>query len=330
MAESDVLAVIAALPTDADVQAAVAAALLVYDPPAATNYIRNPRFKDSDADGVPDFMEIQDTCGGTVRRSVVLNGDGSWYFEMEYTATVNDDTGFFSTIFFGTAGDFGPGDSGTLQIQYQLVSNHEEAVGEYSSITSENDAWDCGVGSRLDFTDTWAPIGATSAPLPVGTTRLNTFIKMELGAGIVVGDTITARYKCPALVKSPVPTPYFDGNYLNCAWAGPANASTSIRLSRAQVIAGLKAQIDAVKLKTDTLGGAGGITWTYTLTDPDGLPIAQALVWVTTDHGGNNVVASGITDDFGAVTFYLTAGTYYVWAKKAGTNFANPDTEVVA
>jgi hypothetical protein len=84
-----------------------------------------------------------------------------------------------------------------------------------------------------------------------------------------------------------------------------------------------------VKAKTDTLGGPGAIPWTYTLTQSDSTPIADADVWVSTDSGGSNVVASGITDDFGNVTFYLDAGTVYVWAKKAGWNFANPDTEVV-
>lgn len=77
--------------------------------------------------------------------------------------------------------------------------------------------------------------------------------------------------------------------------------------------------------------GAGGITWTYTLTDADsGNPISNADVWVTTDEAGNNVIASGVTDAAGSLTFYLDAGTYYLWRKKSGWNFTNPDTEEVS
>jgi len=87
---------------------------------------------------------------------------------------------------------------------------------------------------------------------------------------------------------------------------------------------------DAVLLKTNTIGGAGAIAWPYTLT-VNGMPCADAEVWVTTDEAGNNVVASGRTDAFGVVTFYLDAGTYFVWARKAGVNITDmPDTEVVA
>lgn len=80
-----------------------------------------------------------------------------------------------------------------------------------------------------------------------------------------------------------------------------------------------------------SVAGGGATEKTYTLTDSaTGLPIAQAVVWVTTDAAGLNRIASGTTDDFGQVTFYLDAGTYYVWRRKAGWNFVNPDLEVVA
>lgn len=89
--------------------------------------------------------------------------------------------------------------------------------------------------------------------------------------------------------------------------------------------------VDAIKLKTDTLGGAGAITWTYTLTDSvTSDPIDGAEVWVTTDSAGANVIASGTTNEYGVVTFYLDAGTVYVWRKRAGYNFTNPDQETVA
>jgi hypothetical protein len=82
---------------------------------------------------------------------------------------------------------------------------------------------------------------------------------------------------------------------------------------------------------TGVVAGAGAIQWSYTLTNSvGGAPIAEADVWVTTDIAGTNVVASGKTDAFGVVTFYLDAGVHYIWRQKSGWNFTNPDTETVS
>lgn len=77
-------------------------------------------------------------------------------------------------------------------------------------------------------------------------------------------------------------------------------------------------------------GGSGAISWTYNLKDNLGVNIADATIWVTSDIGGTTVLASGLTDANGDVTFDLDAGTVYVWGQKSGYNFSNPDTEVVA
>ncbi|MFA6100449.1 MAG: hypothetical protein WC750_06310 [Patescibacteria group bacterium] len=93
----------------------------------------------------------------------------------------------------------------------------------------------------------------------------------------------------------------------------------------------LDGKINAIKLKTDTLGGAGAITWIYTLTDSvTGAPIDGAELWVSSDSAGTNILATGITDDNGRATFYLDAGTVFVWRKKAGYDFTNPDQETVS
>ena len=76
------------------------------------------------------------------------------------------------------------------------------------------------------------------------------------------------------------------------------------------------------------ISGAGAITSVYTLyvtgtTDP----IIGADVWITSDSGGATMVAGPLqTNGSGQVTFYLDAGTYYVWRQKAGYNFDNPET----
>ena len=85
--------------------------------------------------------------------------------------------------------------------------------------------------------------------------------------------------------------------------------------------------------KTGSASGTGSEKVTYKVTEPPeetGTAIAGVFVWVTTDAVGANLVASGNTDNFGEVTFWLNPGTYYFWRQKYGYNFTNPDTEVVS
>jgi len=83
--------------------------------------------------------------------------------------------------------------------------------------------------------------------------------------------------------------------------------------------------LDAVSL------GTGPISWPYTLTDADtAAPLANALIRVSTDIGGTNVIASGITSAAGIVTFSLDAGVRYIWRFLPGYVFTDPDTETVA
>jgi len=80
-----------------------------------------------------------------------------------------------------------------------------------------------------------------------------------------------------------------------------------------------------------TTAGSGAIAFTYTLTSSvDDAPIADADVWATSDVAGNTILASGRTDSDGKVTFYLDAGTVYIFRQKSGWNFSNPDTETVS
>lgn len=50
---------------------------------------------------------------------------------------------------------------------------------------------------------------------------------------------------------------------------------------------------------------------TYVL-EADGNPVASGQVWIYTDAACTNLVAYGVSDTFGQITFYLAAGTYYV------------------
>ena len=89
---------------------------------------------------------------------------------------------------------------------------------------------------------------------------------------------------------------------------------------------------NALELAPSGAAGEGALEFVYTLTSTvDALPIDGASIWATTTNDpDDNVVASGTTNAFGVVTFYLDAGTYYIWRQKTGWTFTNPDTEVVS
>jgi len=74
----------------------------------------------------------------------------------------------------------------------------------------------------------------------------------------------------------------------------------------------------------------GAIEFTYTLTDDNDDPVADAQVWVTTRGNADNILASGITNQDGEVVFWLDAGDIDVYRQKTGINFDNPDLETVS
>ena len=81
---------------------------------------------------------------------------------------------------------------------------------------------------------------------------------------------------------------------------------------------------------TVSAAGSGATEVIVNLTDSAAAVVADADVRVrTTSDTTAAVVASGRTDSFGNVTFYLDAGTYYRWAEKASTNFTNPQSFTV-
>jgi len=78
-----------------------------------------------------------------------------------------------------------------------------------------------------------------------------------------------------------------------------------------------------------SVAGLGAIANVITVTVSD-VAVQGVDVWVTSDAAGTTVVAGTlVTDVNGQVTFYLDAGTYYVWQQKDGYNFTCPDTLIV-
>jgi hypothetical protein len=77
--------------------------------------------------------------------------------------------------------------------------------------------------------------------------------------------------------------------------------------------------------------GSGSVIWNYYVTNSiGGTPIPEVEVTVYSNSSLTAVIATGITDSFGLVTFYLDPGTYYFVSRKSGYNFVNPDIEIVA
>jgi len=97
----------------------------------------------------------------------------------------------------------------------------------------------------------------------------------------------------------------------------------------ALILADTGTTIPAAIAALDVGAGSGAIEHDVTVLDPDDDPIGNVQVWVYTEEAMTNLVANGITDAFGVVTFYLDAGTYYVKCEKSKYNFDNPGTEEV-
>jgi len=60
------------------------------------------------------------------------------------------------------------------------------------------------------------------------------------------------------------------------------------------------------------VGGGGTIVYTNTIEYPTGTPLPCVEVHCCSDSLGQSIIASTFTDDLGAFTFYLVAGTYYI------------------
>lgn len=83
-----------------------------------------------------------------------------------------------------------------------------------------------------------------------------------------------------------------------------------------------------------------GVEFTYTVTDSVTTnPIEGAVVSISTDIAGSNVIWNGITDVLGIARHTVTnelpfldpnsTPGYYFWTQKSGYTFVNPDLEVV-
>jgi hypothetical protein len=187
---------------------------------------------------------------------------------------------------------------------------------------------EAGGGETLDAAQIRAAIGMSLANLDSQLSTIVGYIDTEL----------------TSIISELAKVPKSDSNV---SWNATALAAVRTKLEETgSHLALIKAKTDLALLNTtwtDTKAGyldvpvsvagsgSGGILWSYSVTNSvDDTPIADVDIRVSTDSAGLNIIASGRTNVSGVVTFYLTAGTYYIFRQKAGWNFTNPDTEVVS
>jgi hypothetical protein len=105
-------------------------------------------------------------------------------------------------------------------------------------------------------------------------------------------------------------------------------------LALEETVEGIQDTLDEkldVAVSTRVTLGTGNTSKVYTVVDGEGHNLAGVSVEVRAANDVTSpVIAKGITGDAGTVTFLLASGTtYYLWRRKAGYTFTNPDTEVV-
>jgi hypothetical protein len=162
-------------------------------------------------------------------------------------------------------------------------------------------------------------------------------------AGANIDATITSRAEPgDAMTLTPAERTAIDGELTAAHGAGAWQTATGFAVAgdaMSLTPAERTTLIQAVDLELSTnhgpgswenTAGGGAIAWTITIVNNLGTAIPGATVWVTTTTNPHtNVVASGTSDAVGNVTFYLDAGTYYVWVRRTGIDFNNPTQIVV-
>lgn len=320
----------------ADVNAEVDTALADYDAPTKTEMDAGfAALNDLSAEDVWTYATRTLTSFGTLVADIweystrtITNWGSLIAYIWSYTTrtltsfgTLVDDVETELSTNHGAGSWEGTGSAPTVeQIDTQLTSSHGSGSWAASAGTTPADIWTYQTRTLTSF-------GTLIADIWEYSTRTLT------GFGTLIADiwdyaarTLTGFGTLAADVDTQL-----SGTHGAGSWEGAAAAPTV-------------EQIDARLSNTHGSGswqgeGAGEI-WgdievRYKLTEPpegSGTPIADALVWVTTDEAGTNIVQSRRTNDFGYVKtpFYLDAGRYYFWRSKAGINFVNPDVEDVS
>jgi len=167
----------------------------------------------------------------------------------------------------------------------------------------------------------------------------------DIAAVKVVTDYLTAMLETDGAVKR------YTANALEQAPSGSLTAPTveEIRAemdSNSTKLANLDSKVSDVptvaEIDAQLSGAHGAGAWgaatvgatekTYTVT-VGGVALEACEVWATSDLAGATEIANrGLTNDLGQHIFYFDVPegtTVYIWRRKSGYTFTNPDTEVV-
>lgn len=249
---------------------------------------------------VDDLPTISEIAPGTISIDRKAAGATSWTNILNDVACSEaDGTVYYDEVFDSGAG-YAVGDSIRVTFKNQVVT------------ASANDFVITGATGWTFQTSIREDMRGTDSGVPL--TNFDSDMTAIKGAGFVTGDdSLEAQTAIGAALAVLLDL---------MAGAGFVTGTDSLEAIRNRGDAAWATGITA---------GSGAIQWSYTLTNSiGGAPIADADVWASTDLGGANVVASGKTDSFGVVTFWLDAGVHYIWSQKSGWNFDNPDTETVS
>lgn len=107
--------------------------------------------------------------------------------------------------------------------------------------------------------------------------------------------------------------------------------AADIRAALGMAAADMDNQLDAILSAAGGSSGGGSVTYVATIRTTGGTAISDADVWISSDSGGNSVVAGVLrTNGSGQATFYLDPGSYYLWVQKHGYNVSNPQSITVS
>jgi hypothetical protein len=151
------------------------------------------------------------------------------------------------------------------------------------------------------------------APLSSALTTIDDLLDTEIAAIKTVTDKLNT-------------TMVLDGGVyqftVNALENGPSGAGGggSATLANQQLILAKLAEIK----------GPGDQSWSISVRTASDVPIAGCECWVTTDLAGNNAITDiQRTDANGVVEFLLDPGTYYLFRRKSGVTFTNPQSFTV-
>lgn len=219
------------------------------------------------------------------------------------------------------------------------------------------DYLDTAISSRMVTFSYTAPDNTSITAIKAKTDNIPTIPATEanvtaVGSAVTVvdGNVDAIKLKTDLLPADPASNTQVNTRLATIGYTAPDNANVGLIKAKTDLIPASPAavsniptalqiatQVDAT-LATAHGSGTWGVTapsgqvaFTYALTRSDnGLPIAGATVWMTSDIAGNSLVGSGVTNATGNVMFFLTPATYYVWRQHPDYSFVNPDTEIVA